>query len=208
MIEIIPIFAIPLMVDHIGHLITDDVVQYTKDLEYEPVHIGNGDWSNSKAVLDHEAFADIKKVICNNVKKLAKDVYLIDDDIEFHYGRSWTLKHSYGHHCVMHNHTGSIFSGVLYIDASENSGDIVFHNASAMGCSHSYHQISLPLTHTKFNAYNTPHYTVPSVTGTLLIFSSGLSHSVKPNLSNRDRYSLSFNVFPKGMIGMKELILS
>lgn len=207
MTEIIPIFAIPLVIDHIQHLITNDVVEYVKNLEYEPVHIGNGDWSKNKSVLSHEVFSKVKQHICGSIDKLSKDVYLISDDVTFDYGRSWALKHSYGHHCVMHNHTGSIFSGVLYIDAPENSGDIVFHNASAMGCSHAYHQISLPFTHTKFNAYNTPHYTVPAVTGTLLLFSSGLSHSVKPNLSNKDRYSLSFNIFPKGMVGISELLL-
>ena len=205
MTEVIPIFAIPLLIDHLE--ISDDLKQYVRKIEYEPVHIGNGDWSVNRNILNDERLSLIKNFILNNISKLSKDVYLIDDDMEFVVSSSWILKHSYGDYCVMHNHTGSLFSGVFYIDADEGSGDIVFHNASAMGSSHAYHHISLPFKQSKFNAFNTPHYTVPVKTGTMLSFSSGLSHSVKPNMTDKIRYSLSFNILPKQLVNIKEIIV-
>lgn len=207
MTEVIPIFAVPLVIDHVNELITEELEDYVKNIDYEPVHIGNGDWSVDRNILNDKKLSSIKDHVLSNVSRLSKDVYLIDDDMEFVISSSWILKHSYGDYCVMHNHTGSLFSGVFYIDADEGSGDIVFHNASAMGSSHAYHHVSLPFKQSQYNAFNTPHYTVPAKTGTMLVFSSGLSHSVKPNMNSKVRYSLSFNVLPKQMIDIKEIIV-
>lgn len=205
MSEVIPIFSTPLLVNHLE--VSDDLKDYVKRIDYEPVHIGNGDWSIDKNILNSEKFIQIKEQILNSVRQLSKGVYLIDDDIEFVISSSWVLRHYHGHHTVMHNHTGSLFSGVLYIDAEDGSGDIIFHNDKAMGSSHSYHQVSLPFRHSEYNAFNTPHYTVPPRTGMLLTFSSGLSHSVRPNIDITERYSLSFNVLPKQMVDIKEIIV-
>jgi len=209
MSEVTPIFATPLMVDYIDYLITPDLLEYVKNLNYEKVHIGSGDWSKdeNRNILNNEKFYDIKKYVLSAIDRLSKDVYLIDDDIEYQVISSWVLRHAYGHECVMHNHTGSLFSGVLYLDAPENCGNIRFHDPHAMGSAHTYHQVSLPFKQSRYNAFNAPHYTVPAKTGTLMTFSSGLLHSVSSNLSNNYRYSLSFNVLPKQMSNIKEILV-
>lgn len=205
MSEVIPIFSTPLLINHLE--ISDDLKQYVREIDYEPVHIGNGDWSVDKNILNGERFKDIKECVLDSVRQLSKGVYLVHDDIEFVVSTSWILRHRYGHHTVMHNHTGSLFSGVLYIDIEEGGGDIVFHNERAMGSSHAYHHVSLPFRHVEYNSFNTPHYTVPPRTGMLLTFSSGLSHSVRPNINDVERYSLSFNVLPRQMLNIKEIIV-
>ena len=40
--------------------------------------------------------------------------------------------------------------------------------------------------------------------GKLMLFPSNLMHRVEENKSNRDRYSLAFNLFCKGRFGHKE----
>jgi len=40
MTEVIPIFAIPLLIDHLE--ISDDLKEYVRKIEYEPVHIRIG----------------------------------------------------------------------------------------------------------------------------------------------------------------------
>jgi uncharacterized protein (TIGR02466 family) len=207
MSDLIPIFATPLMIEDVNHLITPEIKNYIKKLNYERVHIGTGDWSSDedRNILQTEMFSDIKEHVLKSVQKLSKDVYLIDDDIEFVIISSWVLRHGYGHECVMHNHTGSLYSGVLYLDAPERCGDIRFHEPHALGSSHAYHQVSIPFKQSRYNAFNAPHYNVPAKTGTLLTFSSGLLHSVPPNMSHEHRYSLSFNVLPKQMVDIKEI---
>lgn len=209
MTEVIPIFAIPLVVDNIDHLITPELLEYTKNLDYEKVHIGSGDWSKDedRNILNHEKFFNIKQYVLGTINKLARKVYLVDEDIEFEIISSWVLRHGHGHECMVHNHTGSLFSGVLYLNAPENCGDIKFHGQNAMGSAHAHHQISLPLRLSGYNVFNAPHYTVPVKTGMLMAFSSGLQHSVAANLSPQYRYSLSFNVLPKQMVNVREILI-
>ena len=48
---------------------------------------------------------------------------------------------------------------------------------------------------------NYPYRMNPDREGTLLLFPSHLLHKTEPNLSNKSRYCLAFNVFFKGSIG-------
>ena len=48
MSDLIPIFATPLMIEDVNHLITPEIKNYIKKLNYERVHIGTGDWSSDE----------------------------------------------------------------------------------------------------------------------------------------------------------------
>ena len=52
--------------------------------------------------------------------------------------------------------------------------------------------------HKKYNQYNSSNWTIPVKEGKLLLFPSGLQHSVPNNLSLDTRISLAFNVLIKG----------
>ena len=84
---------------------------------------------------------------------------------------------------------GCDFSAAYYITVPPNSGNIVFKNPD-IGV-HTNDMIGLGFK--EWNPFNQAHYFFIPKETQLLIFSSALEHLVKPNLSNKERISISFN---------------
>ena len=90
---------------------------------------------------------------------------------------------SYNH---LHNHVGSVLSGVYYVDATPEQGNIQFErNDNA-----EYH---IPTKVAKETYYTSTRATYAGKTNALYIFPSWLKHSVQGNFSKTDRISVSFN---------------
>ena len=94
---------------------------------------------------------------------------------------------------MSHSHPTSLISGVYYVNVeSDKVGDFVFERERAV-CDYNYSVL--------FNSNNTENADLFSLTHTvrpqkslLLLFPSHILHSVRPNTSNTDRISISFNV--------------
>ena len=79
---------------------------------------------------------------------------------------------------VTHTHPHCFYSGVVWIEASEDSGDLVFRS---------------PHEHQTYGYGSNVHFIQPEK-GRLVMFPSHLLHMVKPNESEEERYSISFNL--------------
>jgi len=90
---------------------------------------------------------------------------------------------SYNH---LHNHVGAVFSGVYYVDATPEQGNIQFERTDGG----EYH---LPVAIEKETYYTSTRATYAAKTGGLYVFPGWLKHSVQGNLSEQDRISISFN---------------
>jgi len=86
----------------------------------------------------------------------------------------------------LHNHVGSVLSGVYYVEAGENQGNIQFERTDGA----EYH---IPLRVEKETYYTSTRATYACKTGACYIFPGWLKHSVQGNRSNTDRISVSFN---------------
>lgn len=86
---------------------------------------------------------------------------------------------------TLHDHPGSVFSGVYYVEATEDQGNIVFERTDNA-------QYFLPTVRHK-NSFNSTSFAYKSVTSALYIFPSWLKHRVEPNNTNFNRISISFN---------------
>jgi len=86
----------------------------------------------------------------------------------------------------LHHHVGAVFSGVYYVDAQENQGNIQFERCDGA----EYH---IPLKVEKETYYTSTRATYAAKTGALYIFPGWLKHSVQGNRSAADRISISFN---------------
>ncbi len=86
----------------------------------------------------------------------------------------------------LHNHVGSVLSGVYYIDADPSQGNIQFERSDNAD----YHIPTEVATHTYFTSTRASY---ASKTNALYVFPSWLKHSVQGNTSRRDRLSISFN---------------
>ena len=105
-----------------------------------------------------------------------------------------------------HVHPDCHWSGVYYVKARANCGELIFHNPiAASSMVNSGHLLNLKSKKTDYDiAGDKQNYLVNSFfldsvpldphEGTLLIFPSWLFHSVYPNRSDDDRISVSFNI--------------
>lgn len=103
---------------------------------------------------------------------------------------SWVTKTEPNGHGNEHAHSNSWLSGVYYPEDNNQSG-IRF----------SYENTIFNNVPKEFNIYNSHTWTLDSEKNLLIIFFSNLRHRILPNLSKQNRYSLAFNVMPKGDFG-------
>ena len=119
------------------------------------------------------------------------------DKLDFQITQSWInlTKPGESHHT--HTHANSFISGVYYVKADPSLDNITFYNDIL-----STDMIKFNIQ--KYNQFNSGTWLFPVGTGKLILFPSSLPHSVDPTKGQEDRISLSFNVFPFGVIGSRE----
>ena len=112
-------------------------------------------------------------------------------DKEFHIEDLWININSPGAFNHKHNHPGSVFSGVLWVNAPKDSGQLVLDNPNAFtmwdemtSYSDEFQKI-LPVH---------PAYYMTPTEGMMIIFPSSLYHKVDLNESEENRVSVSFNI--------------
>ena len=117
------------------------------------------------------------------------------DDFEPYVTISWLnyAEEKQYHH--KHDHSNSIISGVLYIDADEMTDNITFHKNIYNSSPY------IKIEPSQYNLYNSENWSVSVQKQKLILFPSTLTHSVSNLTSNKTRISLSFNVFVKGVVG-------
>lgn len=105
-------------------------------------------------------------------------------------------EHAYNN---VHNHPNSLLSGVYYVQAEANSGDLLIFDPRRQAW------VMQP-EFVERNQLNSSVHTIPPEVGRLIIFPSWLDHGVHPNLSGTDRISMSFNInlMHEKMLGAKE----
>jgi len=108
---------------------------------------------------------------------------------------SWATKVNPGGYAGTHHHSNSWLSGVYYPVGDENF-KIRFYGSK---------QKQFQDTPTEYTINNSDTWNIPIVNNnTLIIFNSLLNHEILPNQSKKIRYSIAFNIFPKGFIGEKD----
>jgi len=90
---------------------------------------------------------------------------------------------SYNH---LHDHAGSVLSGVYYVEANDKQGNIQFERSDGA-------EYFLPANIEKVTYFTSTRATYAGKTQALYIFPSWLKHSVQGNQSANDRISISFN---------------
>ena len=109
-------------------------------------------------------------------------------------GNMWANINPPGGYNRPHIHPNSHFSGVYYIKAPQNSGEIVFNDPRSAA-----HMI-MPerVKNIKPPSHLWREVRVNPLEGRMLMFPSWLWHCVEPNESNDIRISVSFNFIQKG----------
>lgn len=101
--------------------------------------------------------------------------------IELH--NSWANINYPGAWNAPHLHNGCFYSGVFFIQAEGDEGDLRMVDTD--------HKIVSNFPASQSRIWES--WGVQPKTGDLYLFPSGLMHMVEPNLTQKDRYSISFN---------------
>jgi uncharacterized protein (TIGR02466 family) len=89
-------------------------------------------------------------------------------------------------HMLFKNHT-IIFSGVYYIQATEQQGKTIFINQNPL-CGVLYdNEVN------KYNAFNSGQWIYKPENGIYLLFGADTTHYVESNLTDKPRITMSFN---------------
>jgi uncharacterized protein (TIGR02466 family) len=191
--QVTPVFSSPISMIKIE----DDICSKLKKLCHESVWQDdsvdsgeNGAVSENHYVLNDE----LKKYFETSCSSLVRGVLGYDTDVQL--TTSWFTKTNEDGSCVEHVHCNSWYSGVVYFDEyDDNSSCLQFVSNSANIC---------PMKTFEFNFLNARTWNVYPSSGLLVLFPSELRHRVVKNKNTKTRYSMAFNVMPKGDTGHKD----
>ena len=105
----------------------------------------------------------------------------------------WVNINGYKDSNSIHLHPGAVFSGVFYVKANENSGNLIFHNPCE-----DLMDIFFSDNVSEYNSKNSTEWFFKPEENNLILFPGYLKHSVGPNLNKKEkRISISFNAIIK-----------
>jgi uncharacterized protein (TIGR02466 family) len=196
--KIFPLFSTPLYVNNLGSFDKPDL----RFLDYTHTTPAGESFSFltsvDKNVLDRPELGHIRSLIETEIEFCARDLYALTRDVQFYITNSWVNIYGRGDQAGAHMHHNSLLSGVLYLQATEAGGEIVFHKDMQS-------QVPFPLAIdpevVSDNIYNCRSWGYKPQTNDICIFPSILSHSVQPNNSDEARWTLAFNAFIRGKFG-------
>jgi uncharacterized protein (TIGR02466 family) len=196
--EVFPLFSAPLYVNNVGDFERPDStnLQFTSNIPTGGVHTFLS--SIDKNVLERPEFKDVRSIVMNEVNSYAREILRVNESIEFYITNSWINVYRPGDYCVPHTHNNSLISGVLYLNVTETSGNLLFYRDIL---SLLPFPPALDLDIDSSNIYHCKTFGHKPKTNDICLFPSILMHSAERNNSNEDRCCLSFNVFVRGDIG-------
>ena len=147
--------------------------------------------TKTKELFKNPAFTELVKEI-NNEFTMFQNEYMKYTNNNFEITTSWATITKPKQESNFHNHFNSMYSGIFYINTPKNSGNIMFED---------FRDKRYNLEPNEHNDYNSHAYMFEPKPGMLILFPSEVHHKILKNNSNEDRYSIAFNMIPKGGIG-------
>lgn len=141
---------------------------------------------------DLDSGQNMFKVITNYVSETIKNIYQYD--IDFKLATNWATKTEPNSIGQFHNHSHFWLTGCYYPEGVlEEKLYISFYPTWANN--------GIKPNVKTYNNLNSSMYEIMIKKGTLLIFPAELHHRIGYNNTNRNRYSIAFNILPKGKMG-------
>lgn len=140
----------------------------------------------------HKKFAQETQSVVEFIESCAKEYWLENQyyqELQPFVLQMWANSTPKGGSISSHLHGSIPFTGVLYIDASPEQGNLVLENPNDTLL------MSQPINP---NAQSLMEYEVEVNTGDLILFPGWMKHRVKPNTSETPRLILGFNIGSKG----------
>jgi uncharacterized protein (TIGR02466 family) len=144
-----------------------------------------GGYQSKNLDLNHKYFKSITEFINVILNEISLNQFQFNQPVKI--TNMWFNINKYKDYNREHQHTGSVLSGVFYLDVPKNCGNINFINPLEMNWYYNSDKVK------NYNILNSSEYFFPVYKNVLYVFPSWLTHRVEPNLSKKDRISFSFN---------------
>ena len=165
------------------HDVLDYITNYRK--KHDSVHVSNVNGYQSPSDIHTDSdFYPICQQLWDSVISPACDLLHNQfnnhgfNDTSFSLLNAWFNVNNNGSWNTIHTHPHCFFSGVLWIKAPKDSGDILLHS---------------PHSHTLYGLEDNA-WAIPPEEGRVVLFPSFISHNVNINNSSQDRISIAFNI--------------
>ena len=169
--------------------IKDELIDYVYDCKKkDPIGVSlsnRGGWqSEGFEIINEDDVLQLFLINClSNFPPIKKSVELR--------GYAWININKPGDYNIKHVHPTNNLSGVLWIKAPQNSGDIIFDSPNVF---ESFLENKSYTDDFKKSCNIDDSYHFYPTEGRIIVFPSHLSHHVQENKSNEDRISVSFNI--------------
>ena len=185
------LFATPVLIVKLNHSV--DVVEklclqeFKKDSKGQ-INSNIGGW-HSGNILDSDAPFSIIKDIEEVAQDFAARYLFIGKKVEI--PNAWININEKKDLNSIHTHPGAILSGVYYVKTPKDCGNLVFEHPAITAIERDW-RFNKETKHTTMNSMV---WSYPPKEGYLYMFPSWIPHLVEPNMSNKKRISISFNVW-------------
>ena len=135
-------------------------------------------------------YKELNKEVNKAVDATLKEILMLKN-INYRIFSSWLTKVEPKGFGDSHRHSNSWLSGIYYPKGDPGfSVKFFFDNKSQF--------FTDPI---EYNIFNSSYWVIPTQDNLLILFFSQLRHRIMPNQSTEDRFSLAFNLLPKGEFG-------
>jgi uncharacterized protein (TIGR02466 family) len=152
----------------------------------------------NRYILDLPDMAGLKKIVQSKVNEYVHDVLAVSKEQSWDITTSWVNLAETGNYHTSHVHANALVGGVIYLKVDQKTGALCFHKNAEHK---TLFTNTICVEFDSFNDWNTESIAVIPEEFDILIFPSTLAHSVFTNESTQNRFSLAFNVFPRGIVG-------
>ena len=161
-----------------------------------PEGIERSNKGNSWHSSDHYMEEDnlLSSILLSSIDNYFASNKIFKEKMQYCILNAWININSKGGSNALHDHPGASLSGVFWINAPKDSGNIVFRNPNSFTEASTLDGYADHLT-ASFNKYQS-FYLEPKE-GCMVLFPSHIQHRVRENRSNKDRISMSFNILIK-----------
>lgn len=141
-------------------------------------------WQSNDSCESNAIFFRVFREIMNIANGELLKFFSIDrNQVSLSMGNCWANINDMGSWNRPHGHNGCWYSGVFYVDSGPDQGRLTFLD-----------QDNKVLSDFPPASRHNSSFDLDPWSGNLLLFPSGLIHMVEPNLSDRSRYSIAFNL--------------
>ena len=174
-------YSVPIWRSTVEPSVVQELQEYALKQEYAQ----KPEWASHK--LSDPSFAsnciqDLKKTLTEVKINVNEYLNAVDSDpAAYTVTSSWFTLTEQGEYAHIHSHMGTDISGVIYVSAEPDQGEIFFPRP--------FDQISM----TAWLRHLPDHWAHQPSTGDILLFPSWLAHGVRTNTTSAQRRSFSWN---------------